>query len=168
MRKIIDGKKYDTETATLVGSYSPNANRRDFRWVCEELYRKRTGEYFLYGEGGPMSKYSRQVEQNGWAEGEKIIPLSQDEAMEWAEKNLEVDEYEAEFGEVEEDEKTLVGDNIKKYREAAGLTQTQLAEKIGTDQRQIWRYESSNRAPSAYQIIDIAKALNVDPGDLLK
>jgi hypothetical protein len=42
-----------------------------FRWVCEELYRKRTGEYFLYGEGGPMSKYSRQVEQNGWAEGEK-------------------------------------------------------------------------------------------------
>ena len=60
------------------------------------------------------------------------------------------------------------GDNIKKYREAAGLTQTQLAEKIGTDQRQIWRYESSNRAPSAYQIIDIAKALNVDPGDLLK
>jgi hypothetical protein len=31
MRKIIDGKKYDTETATLVGSYSPNANRRDFQ-----------------------------------------------------------------------------------------------------------------------------------------
>lgn len=34
--------------------------------------------------------------------GEKIVPISEDEAKEWAERNLDVEEYEAIFGEVEE------------------------------------------------------------------
>ena len=56
MKKIINGKLYDTETAKLIGRSYHGEGPRDFRHYSEELYRKRTGEYFLYGEGGPMSR----------------------------------------------------------------------------------------------------------------
>ena len=105
MTKIINGKRYDTETARLVGEAS-YSNRTDFAYWSEELYQKRTGEFFIYGEGGPASKYSRSTGQNSWSGGEKIIPLTINEAKEWAEKYLDGDEYEALF-EVEED-KTLI------------------------------------------------------------
>lgn len=102
MKKIINNKVYDTSTAREIGcnSYS---NPRDFHYWCETLYCKRTGEYFLHGEGGPMSRYSEQIEQNSWSGGEKIIPLSYENARKWAEENLTADEYESEFGAVTED-----------------------------------------------------------------
>src|SRR5690606_40408270 len=75
MKKIINGKRYDTETAQFIGSAS-YSNRTDFRFWSEELYRKKTGEFFLYGEGGPASKYGRKIEQNTWSGGEQIIPLT--------------------------------------------------------------------------------------------
>ena len=103
MKKIINNKRYDTDTAELLGSDS-YSNSRDFRHWTEELYRKRNGEYFLYGEGGPMTKYAQTVGQNEWSGGEKIIPLTADAAREWAEKHLSADEYEAAFGIVEDDD----------------------------------------------------------------
>ncbi len=105
MKKIINGKRYDTGTAKLIGEAS-YSNRTDFNYWSEELYQKRTGEFFIYGEGGPASKYSRSTGQNQWSGGEKIIPLTIKEAKEWAEKYLDADEYEILF-EVEED-KTLI------------------------------------------------------------
>ena len=102
MKKIINGKRYDTNTAKLVGETS-YSNRRDFAYWSEELYQKRTGEFFLYCEGGPASKYSKATGQNQWSGSEKIIPLTISEAQEWAEKYLDADEYESIFGEVEED-----------------------------------------------------------------
>src|SRR5690606_41772958 len=59
----------------FIGSAS-YSNRTDFRFWSEELYRKKTGEFFLYGEGGPASKYGRKIEQNTWSGGEQIIPLT--------------------------------------------------------------------------------------------
>lgn len=102
MKKIINGKRYDTKTAELVGAAS-YSNWTDFEHWTEELYKKRTGEYFLYGAGGPMSKYSRSTGTNEWSGGETIIPLTLKEAQEWAQEHLDADEYEAIFGEVEED-----------------------------------------------------------------
>ena len=101
MKKIIGGKRYDTSTAQLVGSYQ-HSNRRDFHYYREELYRKKTGEFFLYGEGGPASRYSQQVELNTWRGGESIMPLTYKAAQEWAEENLNDDEYESIFGAVDE------------------------------------------------------------------
>lgn len=56
MKKIINGKKYDTETAREVackawGYYG------DLNFVFETLYKKKTGEFFLYGEGGANTSY---------------------------------------------------------------------------------------------------------------
>ena len=102
MKKIISGKIYDTDKAKYLGvdSYS---NPSDFHYWCEELYQKRTGEFFLYGKGGPMSRYAERIEQNGWSGGEQIIPLTYDKAREWAEEHLRVEYYEEIFGEVSED-----------------------------------------------------------------
>ena len=101
MKKIINGKRYDTDTAKKLASdwYS---NRTDFHYWEETLYRKNTGEYFLHGEGGPASKYAQNIEQNSWSGGEKIIPLSVENARKWAEDHLDGDEYEKIFGVVEE------------------------------------------------------------------
>ena len=101
MKKIINRKMYDTETAKCVGSFS-YGSCRDFDHYAEELYRKKTGEYFLYGEGGAASKYARGVDQNSTSGGWEITPLSEERAMDWAEKYLDADEYEAIFGKVEE------------------------------------------------------------------
>jgi len=101
MKKIINGKLYDTSTATLISS-AEYSYPGDFSHWREELYRKKTGEFFLYGKGGPMSKYSRKIGQNEWSGGEKIHPLTLREAQEWAEEHLDAEEYEQVFGVVEE------------------------------------------------------------------
>lgn len=104
MKKVINGKIYDTETAREVGSWSNGLTWRDFGWCGETLYRKRTGEYFLHGEGGPASRYSVATGTNSWSGGERIMPMTYAEASRWAEEHLDGDEYEQIFGAVVEDE----------------------------------------------------------------
>ena len=50
-----------------------------------------------------MSRYAEPDVGGGWTGGEKIIPMSEDNAKEWIEDNLDADDYESVFGEVEED-----------------------------------------------------------------
>jgi predicted DNA binding CopG/RHH family protein len=95
---------------------------RDFHYFEETLYQKRSGEFFLYGLGGPASKYA-EYNGNGWEMGEKIMPMTVSEAKEWAEKNLDADEYETIFGDVSEASDTkrtvtfsLTEDVIEKIR----------------------------------------------------
>ena len=102
MKKIIDGKKYDTETAEFIGEADGGGNYKDFAYWREKLYKKKTGEFFLWGEGGPASKYAQEISYNEQSGGEKITPLLHGEAKEWAEQYLEVDDFEKIFGEVEE------------------------------------------------------------------
>lgn len=104
MKKIINNKAYDTGTAKELGSWSNMQDYRNFSQFSETLYRKKTGEFFLFGEGGPMTKYAVAEGSNSWHGGSRIMPLSFQEAREWAEEHLEADEYEAIFGEVSEDE----------------------------------------------------------------
>ena len=85
MKKIINGKRYDTKTAELWGSREYGYSG-DLDYVCEALYQKRTGEFFLYGVGGARSKYAEEISMNSWSCGEKIIPLTDDEAKEWVKK----------------------------------------------------------------------------------
>ena len=102
MKRIIDGRKYDTETATEVHEWSDKAPS-DFGYIEETLFRKRTGEYFLYGYGGPMTRYAeREAYGSGYTYGSTIIPMTYDEARAWAEGHMDVDGYESEFGEVPE------------------------------------------------------------------
>ena len=52
MKKIINGKKYDTATARLVGKWLYGNGKRDFYLQHEKLFCKKTGEYFLHAKGG--------------------------------------------------------------------------------------------------------------------
>ena len=131
MKKIINGKLYDTDTAKEIGTRFHGEGVRDFRHYSETLYRKRTGEYFLYGEGGPMSRYAESIGQNQWSGSEKIIPLDYKAATEWAEENMDADDYQAEFGEVSEAGERVtmsisldaaVADRIRKAAAEAGTT----------------------------------------------
>lgn len=103
MKKIINSKVYDTATAKKVASWYSSYARNDFHYYEEELYQKKTGEFFLYGEGNAASPYSKSCGQNEWCGGEKIVPLTYKEAQEWAEKRLDGEDYCAIFGEPDED-----------------------------------------------------------------
>lgn len=103
MKKIINGKVYDTTTAELLGSWSSPGSVTNFSHFSESIYRKRTGEFFLHGEGGPASRYAVQIGQNNWRGGEKITPLSWDDARTWVESHLDAEDYERIFGPVSED-----------------------------------------------------------------
>ena len=103
MKKIINGKRYDTESAKEMGCFYNTLDIKDFAWCQETLYRKRTGEFFLHGEGGPMTRYASRA-GNAWTYGEMITPLSPEEAMKWAEEHLTAEEWEEIFGNLEEDD----------------------------------------------------------------
>ena len=45
MKKIINGRKYDTETAKEIGYWSNGYPCSDFNHCEETLYLKKTGEY---------------------------------------------------------------------------------------------------------------------------
>lgn len=95
MKKIIGGRRYDTATAKLVGEYE-TGYIGDFDWVNEKLYQKATGEFFLAGEGGAKTRWaSRAID--GFSSGEGILPLTLDEAREWAEEHLTQAEVEELF-----------------------------------------------------------------------
>jgi len=87
MKKVIDGKLYNTETAEEIGSYS-YSHSTDFNYVEETLYRTKKGAFFTVGEGGPMSKYSRSLGNNSTGGSSDIFTaLSISEALEWCEEN---------------------------------------------------------------------------------
>lgn len=98
MKNIIKGKVYSTETAEKMGGWNNGYPISDLHYTEENLYKKKTGEFFLYGVGGALSYYSSH---SGW--GEKIKPLTLAEAKKWAKEKLATDEYEEMFGEVSKD-----------------------------------------------------------------
>ena len=63
MKKIINGKLYDTDTAKEVFAISCGNGPSDFHYYAEQLYRKRTGEYFLYE---PLCRVMRSEPVDRW------------------------------------------------------------------------------------------------------
>lgn len=53
------------------------------------------------------------------------------------------------------------GDRLRRVREAAGLTQTELAERVGAGTNQIYRYEKGETDPSAEVLAALAQELGV-------
>lgn len=53
------------------------------------------------------------------------------------------------------------GDRLKSAREARQLTQKDLGDRVGINDKQIWRYENGLNSPNADTLTDLAKALEV-------
>ena len=62
--------------------------------------------------------------------------------------------------------KTLLSCNIKKRRENLGISQAQLAERVGTSTNYIAQIEQQNKFPSSKMLERIAKALEFDSWEL--
>ena len=103
MNKVIRGKRYNTETAKLVGTWEANEPENSDFWEKEELYQKRSGEFFLIGQGGAQTQYARFSMGGKSNPGIELRPIEPEEASDWAEEHLTADEYEALFGPVAED-----------------------------------------------------------------
>lgn len=103
MNKVIRGKRYNTETAKLVGTWEANEPENSDFWEKEELYQKRSGEFFLIGQGGAQTQYARFSMDGESKPGIELRPIEPEEASDWAEEHLTADEYEALFGPVAED-----------------------------------------------------------------
>ena len=92
MKKIINGKLYNTETAKEIGSWWNGYGSSEFNHCAETLYQKNNGEYFMYGRGGALSIYAETHGSDvGW--GNCIVPMTDKEARAWAEEHLNADEY---------------------------------------------------------------------------
>ena len=63
---------------------------------------------------------------------------------------------------------STAGQNIKDAREAAGISQTELAERIGTTRQQIGKYETDTQDMTVARLVQIATALGVEPDRLLE
>lgn len=87
MKKIVNHKLYNTDTAQLLGEYSYGNGWGDVYYLYEALYRTKNGAYFIHGQGGARSAYATMVSSNSWSGGENIIPLSSKEAYDWAEEH---------------------------------------------------------------------------------
>lgn len=139
MNKVIQGKRYDTDKAERVGKWENTWDSRDFSYHGEELYRKRTGEFFLYfPRGAGRDDYERYgCIDDLWAEDgcEALRPLTYEQAAEWAARRLDADAYESIFGEVcEEDGNVAVSLSIpvrlkadlERRASASGLSQSRI------------------------------------------
>ena len=129
MKKIIKGKLYDTETAKLVGEYDNGKFTNDFGYFSEDLYLKRTGEFFICGIGGAFTKYDGV---------ETITPVSYEDAQNWVEEHLSGEEYINIFGEPEGTDKMTISlsltetavAKLKQGAAKAGMSMSEYAESL--------------------------------------
>ena len=138
MRKTIANKLYDTATAKAVGNWQRGLPF-ERGYISETLYLKKTGEYFLHGEGGSRSRYAQRVAPNTWGNGERIIPLANEEAHDWAENHLNAATYDVVFGEINDDGsqipvtlklKTVTTEKLHRLARERGCQLSELAEEI--------------------------------------
>ncbi|MBW2631253.1 MAG: hypothetical protein JRC90_05745 [Deltaproteobacteria bacterium] len=82
MKRIIDGKVYDTETAELIEEES-FSNPRDFHHTFQSLYKTKKGAYFFHGGGGPMTEYAIDLGNNNTGGSSNIWIVEQEDALKW-------------------------------------------------------------------------------------
>jgi len=86
MKKVIDGKTYNTDTAMFIcetGNALPNS---DFKWEISSLYKTKKGAFFIAGAGGALSRFPT-ITGNRKTEGRGLILLTNEEALELFEKH---------------------------------------------------------------------------------
>lgn len=66
-----------------------------------------------------------------------------------------------------DDPKTILGENVRRRRLAAGLSQEELAERAGLHRTYVSSIERGQRNVAVENIYAIAEALGCTPGDLL-
>jgi len=106
MRRIINGKRYDTDKAIAVGGYDHGSypGSGDFSHWSATLYKTpRSGRFFLVGEGGAMTMFATHYPDGMSGGGERLLEMSVEEALDWAERYLPTETIEEHFADLLED-----------------------------------------------------------------
>lgn len=83
------------ENSTELARWSNGYPRESYLWIEETLYKTAESDYFICGEGGTVTPYSKR---NGERHaGSAIRPLARNEAIELAAIHKEKDLLETEF-----------------------------------------------------------------------
>ena len=92
-RQIIDGKRYDTDTARFLFNYWNGLPAGDFKSERGDLYRTKTGNYFLVATAANNWGRFRQKTGNAYspAAAGKIVPISGDAALAILEREGQTD-----------------------------------------------------------------------------
>lgn len=88
LRRVIDGKIYDTDTATWLCTVRLGGTRSDFGWEVSSLYKTPRGNFFKAGKGGPASAYRCPGDTGGWTPGFGIIPIAREDALEFYQRHF--------------------------------------------------------------------------------
>ena len=82
MKKIINNRVYDTSTAKRCSDPVDIGSVEEYDFYALTLYQKRNGEFFLFRDvfRGPLD--------------DGIVPLSYEDARQWAESNVSANKYE--------------------------------------------------------------------------
>lgn len=86
MKKVIDGKNFNTETALEICDGGHNECSTEFDRFSETLYKTKKGAYFVAGNGGPMSKYAEHSGANETTGGESMKLVTESEALKFCER----------------------------------------------------------------------------------
>ena len=98
MKKILNGMRFDTNTAEKVGEWDNGLPANDFSTLGETLYRtKRRKQFFLHGEGGPMTWCAKSSGPNTSTGGQEMRLMTDAEAFEWAQRHMSPDDVEDYF-----------------------------------------------------------------------
>lgn len=60
----------------------------------------------------------------------------------------------------------MCASNLKIYRLKAGLTQWELAQRLGVKERAVTLYETGRATPEIETMVDIARILGCDPSEI--
>ena len=85
MKKVIDGKVYNTETAELVHDWNNGRFPNDFKFREKQLYRTKKGNWFIKHLGGAMTDMAVSVGNNATGGSSDIEPISSKDAMKFLE-----------------------------------------------------------------------------------
>jgi hypothetical protein len=84
MKRVIEGKIYNTDTATAIASFDSGHHSGDFDAERETLYVTKKGSYFIAGEGGANSRWAHHSGR-GRCAGSDIVVITKSEALNWCE-----------------------------------------------------------------------------------
>ena len=97
MRQVINRIIYDTSKATVIAKGGNDYAQSDHKYEWETLYRTGNGRWFLHGEGGALSSYSKPIQNQGYVGSERIDAMTDEQAMDWLERYNHVDVLQKHF-----------------------------------------------------------------------
>jgi hypothetical protein len=81
MKKVINKKMYNTETAECVFDWSNGRFTNDFRYRAKTLYRTKKGNWFIHHDGGAMTDMVKSCGSNSFSGSEDIEVVSEKDAF---------------------------------------------------------------------------------------